>query len=144
VHLSAALLVIGWFFLLAWRGGRTPDPSRRWRFNLMQLLLIGLTLLMLVILITAVGEGLLGDPEMFIRGNSSTATALRWFQPRAGTELPVPSVVSVSVWYYRLLMLLWALWLASALILWLGWGWKEWTRGTAWLRKAPKPEPPPV
>ena len=144
VHVAAALLVVGWFFLLAWRGGREPDSARRWRFNLMQLFLILVTLGMLVILVAAVGAGLLGDPEMLIRGNGSTSAALQWFQPRAGTELPTPSVVSVSVWFYRLLMLLWALWLAAALIRWLGWGWDQWTGGAAWLRKTPKAQPPPV
>ncbi len=98
VHVAAALLVAGWFFLLARRGNRPPDWSRRWRFNLRQLGLLIITLFFLGILVSAVGEGLLGDPKMFIRGNGSTATALQWFQPRAGTELPVTSIVSISVW----------------------------------------------
>ena len=135
VQVAAALLVVGWFFLLAWRGSRKPDPSHRWRFNFLQLGLLLITLLFLVILVTAVGEGLLGDPEMFILGNDSSPTALQWFQPRAAVELPEPSITSISVWFYRLLMLCWALWLASALLRWLGWGWNQLTSDTFWMRK---------
>lgn len=106
---------------------------------------VELSAISLRILIFAVGEGLLGSPEMFIRGNGSTHTELRWFQPRSDTLLPTPGCVSVSVWWYRLLMLLWALWLALALLRWLRLGWENFTRGGL-LRRAPKPvaQPPPL
>ncbi|MCH5372999.1 MAG: hypothetical protein JJ992_03410, partial [Planctomycetes bacterium] len=48
--------------------------------------------------------------------------------------LPTPNVVSISVWYYRLLMLFWALWLAVSLLRWLTRGWKQFTKGGAWRR----------
>ncbi len=138
VPLPAALLVIAWLFLLAWRGRDTFPAQRPLVFNLLQFTLAALTALSLGILIYAVGEGLLGSPEMFIRGNGSTHTALRWFQPRSDALLPTPGCVSVSVWWYRLLMLLWALWLALALLRWLRLGWENFTRGGL-LRTAPKP-----
>ena len=90
-------------------------------------------------------EGLLGNPEMFIRGNGSSRTVLRWFQPRGGSELPMPCVVSVSVWFYRLLMLAWALWLAVALIRWLKWAWTQFSDGGCWRRSPKKAKvPPPI
>jgi hypothetical protein len=138
VHVAAAMLVVAWLFLLAWRGQQLPG-SRSWvRFNLMQVFLVFLTMLALGVLVVVVGEGLLGNPEMFIRGNHSTRTALQWFQPRGAPELPAVRVVSISVWFYRLLMLCWALWLATALLRWLGWGWNQLRSGGSWMRRADK------
>ena len=135
VHVSAAMIVVVWLFLLAWRGKQDAGQMRWWRFNLLQMALVLLTLIALGILIVIVGEGLLGDPEMFIIGNGSSQTRLQWFQPRAGTVLPAPFVVSISVWFYRLLMLFWALWLATALLRWLKWGWAQFSRGGGWKRR---------
>lgn len=142
IHLAAALTVVGWFFLVAWRGKRGSGGAA-WRLNLLQVLLVGLTLAALGILVAVVSEGLLGNPEMFIRGNGSSRLELRWFQPRSGTELPLPVVVSVSVWFYRLLMLAWALWLAAALIRWLRWTWIQFSTGGCWKAPARKPKSPP-
>ena len=88
-------------------------------------MIILLTLISLLILMFVVGAGLLGNPDMFIVGNGSSRTYLQWFQPRSGPALPTPYVVSISVWFYRLLMLFWALWLATALLRWLRWGWQQ-------------------
>lgn len=114
-----------------------------WRFNLLQIFLVGLTVAMLIILVVTVTEGLLGNPEMFIRGNDSTRTWLQWFEPRSGHELPQPVLVSVSVWFYRLLMLAWALWLAGALIRWLKWAWTQFSSGGFWKRLATDRNTPP-
>ncbi len=142
IHLAAALTVVGWFFLVAWRGQRGSGVAA-WKFNIVQVLLVGLTLGALGILVAVVSEGLLGNPEMFIRGNGSSRVELRWFQPRSGTELPLTVVVSVSVWFYRLLMLAWALWLAAALIRWLRWTWMQFSTGGCWKPLARKPKSPP-
>ncbi len=142
VHLAAAMVVVGWFFIIAWRG-KKADAIPPWRFDLLQIFLAGFTLVALGILVAAVTAGLLGNPEMFIRGNGSSRTLLRWFEPRSGNELPLPSVVSVSVWFYRLLMLAWALWLAAALIRWLTWAWTQFSQGGCWKRPPRKPKSPP-
>ncbi|HNQ87261.1 MAG TPA: hypothetical protein PKM73_01355 [Verrucomicrobiota bacterium] len=142
IHLAAALTVVGWFFLVRWRGEQ-GDSVAGWRFDLLQLLVAGLTLAALGILVATVREGLLGNPEMFIRGNGSSRVELCWFQPRSGTELPLPVVVSVSVWFYRLLMLAWALWLATALIRWLQFAWMQFSKGGCWKPLSRKPKSPP-
>jgi hypothetical protein len=142
VHVGAALVVVGWFFLLVWRGRRESDQVAQWRFNLMQVFLVLLTLVMLGILIVVVGEGLLGNPEMFIVGNNSSRRVLNWFQPRVSGQLPQPQVASISVWYYRLLMLFWALWLAAALIRWLQWGWNQFSNGGLWKHAPPREASP--
>jgi hypothetical protein len=142
VNVGAAMVVVGWFFLLVWRGRRESDQVGQWRFNLMQAFLVLLTLAMLGILVVVVGEGLLGSPEMFIVGNNSSRRVLNWFQPWVSGQLPEPHVVSISVWYYRLLMLFWALWLAAALIRWLQWGWNQFSSGGLWKKSPPEEASP--
>ncbi len=135
VPLLAALIVIGWFFLLVWRGGKGFQKLGFWRYNFVQLALLGATLGMLCILVFAVGEGLLGSPRMFIEGNGSNAALLQWTVARVEGALPQPGWVSVSVWWYRVAMLVWALWLALALIRWLRWAWDNFSRGDLWRPK---------
>ncbi len=135
VHVTAAMIVVSWLMLLAFRGKSDLSATRWWSFNVMQVGLVLLTLISLGILIFVVVAGLLGNPDMFIIGNGSSKNILQWYQPQAEQLLPVTTVISISVWYYRLLMLLWALWLASALLRWLTNGWQQFSQGGAWRRK---------
>ena len=130
VPLWAAFTVIGWFFLLQWRGHERFQTLPWLGYNASQLGLVALTATALGILLFAVSAGLLGNPKMFILGNGSTSTLLRWFQARSeGTSLPMCSCVSVSIWWYRFAMLLWALWLAISVLGWLGSAWKSFASG---------------
>lgn len=140
VSLPAALTVVGWLFFVAWRGSDSFQRLANWSYNLLQLLLIPLTVAALSVLVLAVREGLLGRPEMSIAGNESTQSSLHWFQPRSDGLLPRGECVSVSIWWYRLFMLVWALWLAMALIRWLQMAWKNFGTGGYFHRK-PKPAP---
>lgn len=145
VTLPEALVVVLWLFLLAWRG--RPEFARlsAWPHNLVQVLLVLMTVAALGILVRAVGAGLLGSPEMFIAGNGSTQGQLQWFLDRSGPELPQPWFLSVSVWWYRLAMLVWALWLATAVLGWLTRGWSAFVSGGVLkpLRAPAVPPPPP-
>jgi hypothetical protein len=137
VPLIAAFVVVGWLFFLAWRGSASFQRVGDSVYNTLQAALILLTPVALVILLVAVGKGLLGRPEMFIVGNGSTHTALRWFQARSEILLPHCECLSVSIWWYRLLMLVWALWLAASLIRWLQSGWQNFSSG-GFFRGQPK------
>ncbi|MFN3785348.1 MAG: hypothetical protein ACK4RS_00780, partial [Thiothrix sp.] len=135
---SSALLMVliaGWLILLAWRGKQNIQNWQYNNFNLLQIALVLLTLLALVTLTGAVAKGLLGLPEMQIAGNGSWSQELVWYQDRSVEVLPQPSVISVPLLYYRLLMLVWALWLAVSLLAWLRWGWKAFSSGGLWQHK---------
>jgi hypothetical protein len=144
VHVAAALLVVGWLFLVAWRAKQEPAHMGQAFFNLTQLLIVLLTVIVLGIFIVVVGQGLLGNPRMFILGNGSSQTYLKWYQPLTETTLPQPYILSISVWFYRLLMLFWALWLATALLRWLQNGWTAFSHGGCWKRPTAADNPPIV
>ncbi len=144
VPLPAAMIVVGWFFALAWRGDAAFLRLKNGTFNALQVFLILLTAGALGILLTAVGEGLLGSPEMFITGNGSYSTSLRWFQARVDGVLPRAGCFSISIWWYRLLMLAWALWLAASLIRWLRVGWEHFSSGGCFRKKPKLIVPPPL
>jgi hypothetical protein len=134
VPLEAAALVVAWLFMLGWRAQRT-DISEKY-FNAMQVILGLLTLCSLSILIFAVEQGLLGgSPDMQVVGNQSSAYSLNWYQDRSPAELPEAIVISVPLMAYRLLMLLWSFWLASALLNWLKWGWNCFSTNGLWYKK---------
>jgi hypothetical protein len=145
VPLPAALAVIGWLFFLAWRGRASFLGLPPWGYNFLQIVLILLTAAALAVFVAVVAEGLLGNPEMFIVGNGSSGTLLRWYQARSDVILPRPACISVSIWWYRLLMLAWALWLAASLIRWLRWAWQQFSKGGCFRRMGKKAiTPPPV
>jgi hypothetical protein len=130
---ASAAVIVGWLLALGLRG-RVPSTLPKWQFNGLQLVLAGLTVIALSLLFDAIRHGLLGIPAMQIAGNGSNATELRWFQDRAPGAYPQAWVWSVSIWFYRGLMLAWALWLAFALLGWLRWGWQSYSRDGVWRR----------
>jgi hypothetical protein len=140
--LATAATVVGWFIVLGARR-RFGDAyaSNRW-FNLGQVVLALWTLAAMAGLFWAVEHGLLGYPEMQVAGNGSDAWNLRWYQDRTQATLPSAWVISVPLMVYRLLMLVWALWLAYALLGWLRWAWEcfsdhgYWRKLELWKRLA--------
>jgi hypothetical protein len=146
--LPAAALVVVWLLALGWRGRlseseRTRSPAA---FDLLQITLAALTVAALVALLFAIRMGLLGTPVMQIAGNGSEYGVLRWYQDRAASLLPQPWLLSLSLWFYRLAMLAWSLWVAQALVGWLRWGWRQWSAGGHWLGlrspRTPRIDPP--
>jgi hypothetical protein len=136
-------VVVAWLMVLGWRGRMEPSNGSESRFNLIQVLIAGLSFAALALLFGAVAQGLLGAPDMQISGNESSGNSLRWFQDRHDGTLPQAAAISVSIWFYRGLMLLWALWLANSLLAWLRWGWEQYSHGALWRRKPPAPTPTP-
>jgi hypothetical protein len=131
LNAAGAALVVGWLLALGWRAGQPGKLADRW-FNVLQIGLGLLTLIALGLLFAAVEHGLLGLPDMQVAGNNSTALQLNWFQDRSPAALPTPWVISAPLWSYRVLMLLWALWLAYSLLNWLRWGWGCYSSGGVW------------
>jgi hypothetical protein len=75
---------------------------------------------------------------MQVSGNGSTDTLLRWYADRVSGDTPAAGVLSLPLWLYRGLMLLWALWLAASLVRGAGPGWRAFSEGGLW-RSLPNP-----
>jgi hypothetical protein len=137
---SAYAFVVLWLILLGLRGRYEPAMAKLadTRFNAVQSLLAVITVLALITLVSAVPKGLLGLPDMHVAGNASTAWDLNWFADQAKNVLPRGGVITVSLWFYKIAMLAWALWLANALIGWLRWGFDAWTKGGYWKKRERK------
>ncbi len=128
---AGMVLVAAWLFALGIRGRRDLGALRA--ANLAQIGLALLSLMALGTLAYGVQRGLLGPPEMQVAGNGSSAYDLRWYLDRTGPETPAVTLISAPLWVYRALMLGWALWLANALLGWLRWGWRAFSRGGIWI-----------
>lgn len=138
IPVGMAAIVVAWLLLLGLRKKRGHEIKQRTSFNLAQVFLILLSLAALATLFFAIQQGLLGHPDMQIGGNGSNGHTLHWYQDRVGAELPVAWVISVPLLVYRISMLLWALWLAMALLRWLRWGWDCFSSGGSWRNAPPR------
>ncbi|RPH69374.1 MAG: hypothetical protein EHM78_15515 [Myxococcaceae bacterium] len=155
VSVPSAAVVVVWLLALGWRAAAGARVRPWWLFDWMQLALVVLTGFAFLALFEAVRRGLLGQPDMQIAGNGSVVSALRWTADRVPGALPQPLVVSVPLLVYRLAMLAWALWLATALLRWVRQGWQALGTGGLWRPRPPKvattpaapsapPSPPPA
>lgn len=133
IPVAMALIVVVWLIALGLRAKNQPLAPGY--FNTMQIGLVLLTLLSLVLLFMAVQQGLLGTPDMQISGNQSTAFNLNWYQDRSNEQLSTAIVCTVPLMTYRVLMLLWSLWLAVSLLNWLKWGWTCFSTDGLWKKK---------
>jgi hypothetical protein len=128
------LAFAAWVFTMKWRSAWNGAVNRR-HFNLVQVGLGALSVFALISLISAIPFGLLSTPDMRIRGPGSAANLFSWFLDQSADVLPQPAVISVSLWWYKLAMLAWALWLSFALLRWLPWGWRAFTATGLWRGK---------
>jgi len=137
-----ALIFVASFFALSYRQYST-DKLKPWLFNSLQIGIAMLLFIAVIILIVSIHQGLLGHPDMQIAGNNSYGSSLNWFADRVQNELAQPWVLSVSILWYRALMLAWALWLAMAVVRWSKWAWQCYSSNGLW-RSSPKPSQQPA
>ncbi len=135
IALTQFLIVVGWLFALSQRERAATGEWPRWQFNFMQAGLGFLTVAAVGCLFFIIGTGLLSSPDMAVVGNQSSSHSLHWFADRIAGPLPEAWFVSVPLLVYRVAILLWALWVAFALLGWLKWGWNCFSRDGLWRRK---------
>ena len=90
------------------------------------------TVIALLAIVVSLPSGLLGSPDMHVTGNGSYGNALTWFADRSDSVLPVAAAWSVPIWIYKVLILIWALWLSFALLRWLPWVWQCFAKDGFW------------
>ncbi|MFO1251012.1 MAG: hypothetical protein U1E77_07725 [Inhella sp.] len=134
--LGGLAVILAWFLLLRARERLAGAELKRWQFNGLQLLLLLWTLFTVSALLHALSVGLLGHPDLLIQGNGSTAQQLIWYADRvSGGAERSAWLLSLPNWAYRVAMLLWALWLAAALLSWVRWAWGAFSAGGLWRAK---------
>jgi hypothetical protein len=146
VPIEVSWMPVAWLIAMGWRRSSGAQLTRRW-FNAVQVLLALGALASVCVLFAAVEAGLLGQPDMQITGNSSSAYALRWFADRSAPTLPRPWLFSAPMMVYRGAMLAWALWLARTVLGWTRWAWEAFASGGLWRRRPAKATlvaPPPT
>ncbi len=128
----SSIFVVAWLIVL--------DMRKKWgegigasKFNLIQLGIVGLTVIAVMSLLFAISQGLLGHPSMNITGNGSSETLLKWYHDISDSTLPVAWFFSLPMFAYRIAMLLWALWLSFWLISILKWGWGNFATPVIWI-----------
>lgn len=136
---AVLLLFAIWQFAMRWRAGFDASALSRQRFNALQFVLIGLSAITVLSLLSAIPNGLLATPDMRIAGWGQSAAQMTWFNDMSSGPVPTPWVLSVSLWWYKLAMLLWALWLAFALVRWLPLAWHALSSGGIWRKESKEP-----
>lgn len=125
-------------FALRARGNLNLENISWKKFNFMQ---VGLFLLVFVTISTLLGvieQGLLGSPDMQIKGNGSSSYQLNWFSDRINELIPSAMFISVPLYIFRLLMLVWSIWLAFAVVKWAQWSWSNYAKGGYWRSRPEK------
>jgi hypothetical protein len=149
----ALVPVVLWFVALAWRRwGAAARPW--WSFNLLQLVLLGMTLIALGTLYASIHANLLFDPDMQVVGAGSSNHTLHWYTDQIDGALPTAAILSTPLLVWRVGMLLWALWLVTRLLKWAPWGWRAFSHEGLWkpitttpaapIATKPSPETPPA
>lgn len=108
------------------------DNTKRWVWNLTQVVLGLLALSFLGTLIAGVKTGLLGVPDMMVAGAGSSNWQWVWYQDRQGMDYAQAGMVSLPMWVWRALMLAWSFWIASRLIAWGAAAWRVASVGGLW------------
>jgi hypothetical protein len=128
---SVLALVIIWLMLCGVRE-KSQLNLNWWKFNLVQVLIAGMTIVALLSVVASLPAGLLGTPDMHVAGHNSYSNVLNWFADGSDSVLPIASVITVPMWVYKVLILVWALWLSFALLRWLPWVWNCISRDGFW------------
>ena len=137
ISLAGLALVAAWFLGLAGRQRFGAGLPRR-AFMLMQVLLVLGALASGLVLLAVLRTGLLGYPDLLIEGNGSNAQHLLWYADRFSASTAQAWIVSMPLLAYRVVMLLWALWLAASLLRWVKWAWECFSAGGLWPAAVPK------
>ncbi|VAW42691.1 hypothetical protein MNBD_GAMMA01-494 [hydrothermal vent metagenome] len=107
-----------WLFFIGWKN-QQPQVAKNTKSILLQWFTLFVTAIVLIVFIGAVASGLLSYPNMGVTGMNSYASNLNWFMDTSQNQLPNITIISVPIWWYKALMLLWSIWVSFALINWL-------------------------
>jgi hypothetical protein len=129
---TALALFAAFVATFEWRGRSGVTPATGRDYNAMQVGLALLAIVAIASLVAAVPYSLLSTPDMRISGSYEAPGTFHWFSDQTASAVPVVSVLSVPLWWYKLAMLAWALWLSFVLTRWIRWAWDIYRRDGLW------------
>lgn len=133
---GALALVVIWLLACGAREKIDAGALKREWFNAGQIVIGALTVLALLAIVSALPQGLLGTPDMHVTGHTSYGNMLGWFADRSESLLPRAAAYTLPMWIYKVIILAWALWLSFALVRWLPWVWRCFSRDGFWKPRA--------
>ena len=121
-----SVITIAWFVLFALKTDYINNLPYKKPINA---IIIILTLLFIYSLFEGVSNGLLGTWDMKIVGNNSKLMHdngnllwnLKWYQDISSGELPKPLILSLPILTYRIIMIIWSIWLSFSFVKWIKW-----------------------
>jgi hypothetical protein len=139
----AALGVLAWFFVM----GRCEIWKTYFKssgYTVMQAGLVLLTVIFIFSILQSISVGLLGTPQMQLAAPNNDLIynayfdpnqyVLSWYQDQSLETTPKAWTLTLSIYWYRGVMLLWAMWLAISMMRWFKWGWQSFSRGGLWVQ----------
>jgi hypothetical protein len=117
------VLIALWFASITASQYRSKE-TKQTLFNLSQLFLYAFSAVAIISLLAVVPISLRSSTSMGIEGYQSYGNTLTWFADMADGKLPSVTILSISVWFYKAIMLIWVLWLSTSILSWIKWAWK--------------------
>ncbi len=111
-------VVASWLFFVGWKQQFTGFESRA-KSILLQWFSLFFTAATIGVLVATVAYGLLSYPDMGVAGQNASSSRLYWYLDSGQNLLPNITLLSVHLWWYKLLILLWSIWVSFAVLNWL-------------------------
>lgn len=124
LSMGTFVLIAIWLLALSQRG-KLSAVTAQWKFKLLQASLFALSIIALFALIMTLPNGLLSSPDMHIVGPNTYSDNFYWYQDYSPADFPSAWVISLPLWCYKAVILVWSLWLAASLMKWLRWSWQQ-------------------
>jgi hypothetical protein len=135
----SALLIPACLLALGWRA-RSVGPGRPALYNAGQAVIVVLFAGAAAAWGSVIDNGLSRVPDMFVVGPASGQV---WYQDRAASLLAQPWALSLPMWSYRGLVLVWALGSVVFCLRCARWAWSSFTNHGLWLHDVPPIAVPP-
>ena len=133
IHVSVLVYAGIWFIAIWFKSRVSEEITRRWLYRIGQILLCIITLVVLYVLVSTVPAALTNDPNMYITGFQSTNEHFVWFSDEIAGPVPAPWVLSLPMWTYFVLILVWVMWLVFSLLKWTRVWWQTLKTPVLWL-----------
>lgn len=131
-----------WFAIINYKYTEKLNKIKRFDFNIVQVFIVGLTVVVFSLAIKTIAQGLLNYPNIFIEGINSSSGNLYWYSEQP--EQFSPTLFSLPIWTYRVLMFMWSIWFALNIMNWLKWAWEGFNKSGLWIAAPPVVKPSEV